>query len=73
MIEHRQITVHRYIALVANRIETHLNEANNKIPPNSDGPVFSTESDKRLMNTSSGRIRDFVRNSELFNSFDFIN
>jgi len=44
------------VALVANRTETHLNGENNEIPPNSDGPVFSTESYKRVVETSSGRI-----------------
>jgi len=44
------------VALVANKTETHLNGANNEIPPNSDGPVFSTESDKRVVKTSPARL-----------------
>jgi len=44
------------VVLVANRTETHLNEANNEIPLNSVGQVFSTESDKRVVKTSPDRI-----------------
>jgi len=56
MINRSQTDNSAQVVLVANRTETHLNGANNEIPPNSDGPVFSTESDKRVVKTSPDRI-----------------